>query len=289
MEQLKTFSEKKNLLVSFSGGETSAYMAQWLWKNKQEEYNIVFVFANTGLENYETIYFIKRVSEYFGFTTHIIEAVINPEKGIGATYREVFQMGKTYMEGEPFIEMCKKFGLPNMASPHCTRELKQVPIEKFAKDYFKGKPYYTAIGIRSDEIDRMSVRKKERKLIYPLISDVEMTKKKINFFWKMQPFRLELKGYEGNCVFCWKKSDKKLALLERERGHYALNVMGFGIEFEFAEHYVNKKLENPIRMYRGNKSLHDIINQFRGKEINIKDEAGEYESCDVFTACGIDN
>jgi 3'-phosphoadenosine 5'-phosphosulfate sulfotransferase (PAPS reductase)/FAD synthetase len=43
----------KNLLVSFSGGETSAFMAQWL-NNHYEGLgyeNIVFVFANTGLEN----------------------------------------------------------------------------------------------------------------------------------------------------------------------------------------------------------------------------------------------
>lgn len=278
---------KKNLLVSFSGGETSAYMAQWLWRHKQGEYNMVFVFANTGLENYETIYFVKRVSEYFGFTTHIIEAVINPEKGIGATYKKVIRIS---MEGEPFVEMCKKFGLPNMASPHCTRELKQVPIEKFGKDYFKGEPYYTAIGIRIDEIDRMSVRRKERKLIYPLISEVKMTKKKINFFWKMQPFRLELKGYEGNCVFCWKKSDKKLALLERERGHYAFTVMSCNIEFPFLDHYRNKPLDKTVRMYRGNKSLYDIVQQFKGIDIVIKDDSDQYEeSCDAFSTCGIDN
>ena len=32
---------KKKLLVSFSGGETSAFMAHWLWKNKQDEFDMV--------------------------------------------------------------------------------------------------------------------------------------------------------------------------------------------------------------------------------------------------------
>ena len=53
----------ENLLVSFSGGETSAFMAQWL-NNHYEEYgykNIVFVFANTGLENEQTLEFVERM------------------------------------------------------------------------------------------------------------------------------------------------------------------------------------------------------------------------------------
>ena len=49
---------KQKLLVSFSGGETSAFMAQWLWKHKQDEYDMIFVFANTGQENEETLQII---------------------------------------------------------------------------------------------------------------------------------------------------------------------------------------------------------------------------------------
>ena len=45
---------------------------------------------------------------------------------------------------------------------------------------------------------------------------VQMTKPKINFFWKTMPFRLNLRGYQGNCKTCWKKSDKKLWLIAKE-------------------------------------------------------------------------
>lgn len=40
---------KKNVLCSFSGGETSAYMINWLLNNRQD-LNIKFVFAITGEE-----------------------------------------------------------------------------------------------------------------------------------------------------------------------------------------------------------------------------------------------
>ena len=50
---------KKKLLVTFSGGETSAFMSYWLHKHKRDEYEIVFVFANTGMESNETLLFIS--------------------------------------------------------------------------------------------------------------------------------------------------------------------------------------------------------------------------------------
>jgi hypothetical protein len=162
---------RKNLAVSASGGETSLYMAYLLWKYMQDEYNMVFVFANTGMELRETVHFIFRCSEHFGFPVHYIEADINPQKGNGGTFKELSRHDLSYI-GEkrtPFEDMAAKFGLPNPAHKNCTRDLKEVPIRKFAQAYFGGEPFYTAIGIRMDEIDRMSVRRQELSIIYPLI------------------------------------------------------------------------------------------------------------------------
>lgn len=209
----------KNLLISFSGGETSGYMAQWLKYHAHEHGfdNLVYVFANTGLENEETLKFAKRCDDKWNLNLQWIETVVHHEQGKGSTYRFTDYYSAS-RNGEPFEEMIKKYGIPNQAFPHCTRETKQVPINKFAKDWFKGEEYWTAIGIRVDEIDRINAKRKQNKLIYPLaeISMQPMTKQKINFWWKQQDFRLELKGYQGNCVTCWKKSDKKLYTIANE-------------------------------------------------------------------------
>lgn len=63
---------KENVLCSFSGGETSAYMINWLLKNRPD-LNIKFVFANTGEENEETLVFVNECAKYFGIDIIWIE------------------------------------------------------------------------------------------------------------------------------------------------------------------------------------------------------------------------
>lgn len=46
-------------------------------------------------------------------------------------------------------------------------------------------------------------------MIYPLTRLWPHKKADVNAFWEKQSFRLELKGYQGNCRTCWKKSLRK--------------------------------------------------------------------------------
>lgn len=281
----------KNLLISFSGGETSAFMAQWL-KNHYTEFgyeNIVFVFANTGLENEQTLEFVERCDTHFGLKLHWVEALVwqGERKGTGYTITD-FEHAKR--KGEPFEAIIQKYGIPNQATPHCTRELKQAPINSFAKVWFNGEAYHTAIGIRKDEIDRMNSRAKEMGFIYPLINSkmIPSNKQMVNIFWRSMPFRLKLKGYQGNCKTCWKKSDKKLYQIAKEN-HKA---------FEFMDEMENKYPIDPMGhnkvFFRNNRSAKQILEEAKNWNGKIKNDADEYtyqldlmggESCEVFSEC----
>lgn len=203
-----------DLVISFSGGETSAYMAQWLKTNKAQEYDRVFcVFANTGQENEETLEFVDLCDHFFNLGVYWIEADVQHGERKGSQFKSV-TYDTASRHGEPFEEVIKKYGIPNAAFPHCTRELKLNPIKSWL-DFMGITDYHMAIGIRADEIDRMQADAKGKRLIYPLVK-LHITKPKVNEFWASMPFRLELKGYQGNCKWCWKKSLRKHLTLMNE-------------------------------------------------------------------------
>ena len=122
---------KEKLLISFSGGQTSAYMANKLIEEYSGKYEMVSVFANTGCEHEKTLEFVREASLAFGIKTVWIEAVIN--EGRSGTGYKVVDFESASRDGEPFKAMCAKYGLPNQSYPHCTRELKLQPIDAYLK------------------------------------------------------------------------------------------------------------------------------------------------------------
>lgn len=289
--------EKEKLLVSFSGGETSAYMVYWIKNNWHNKYDIKYVFANTGEENEETLLFIKNCQEYFDIDLVWVEGVFHKEKGKCTTHKVVNFKSATRSK-DLFEEMIKVYGIPNQAFPHCNRELKLAPIKSYLKS-IGWKDYYTAIGIRNDEIDRVSSKRKEHKLLYPLVTDKAMTKKHINFWWSQQPFRLNLKGYQGNCKTCWKKSDKKLYQIAKEnKSHFDSFLY---LENKYCD-FVPEGRENDKKMFffRRNRSAKDILKESSLWNGKIHDDAMDFnfqtsildfddsESCDIFSMCGED-
>lgn len=193
-------------LISFSGGETSAYMTWRLLREPQHAEYLV-VFANTGQEREETLEFVKACDDFFGFNTVWIEAVQH-EGRVAPTHR-VVSFTDASRDGAPFEGHIRKYGIPNSKYKDCTRGLKQIPIESYARSVgWELGSYDLAIGIRIDEVDRVQVQSK-RRLIYPLITPWRVSKPQINSWWEQQKFRLRLRSYQGNCKWCWKKSLRK--------------------------------------------------------------------------------
>ena len=81
---------------------------------------------------------------------------------------------------------------------------------------FKKKNYKLALGIRSDEPKRLDWVKAKKENILYLAELGNVNKYDVNKFWAGQPFDLEVKSYEGNCILCWKKSDRKLFTIIQE-------------------------------------------------------------------------
>ena len=262
---------KQNILVSFSGGETSAYMINWLLKNKPN-YNYEFVFANTGEENEETLIFVKQVSEYFGINVTWLEYERLSFKIVDfeTAYRSHNQTEiSNKWKNHPFRKYISEFGIPNINNKSCTRDLKEYIINRYmsSKGWTKSK-YDTAIGIRADEIDRLG------KYYYPLVP-MHITKPVVNAFWSKMPFRLNLKGYQGNCKTCWKKSLRKLVTIARESPEKFAFFEQMEKEYgSYIKPSRRKKLKekgivlnSPIRFFRENRSVKDIMELTKNKRI----------------------
>lgn len=201
-------------IASFSGGRTSAYMTIRL---KEQCPDLIVIFANTGQEREETLDFVNRCDQYFKLNVIWLESVTYPLERSGCGY-QVTSYKKADRNGIVFENMIKKYGIPNKAYPHCTRELKANPIKKWIKENVYGE-YRMAIGIRIDEQNRKSNKAEQDKLFYPLI-DWEISKIDVNDFWAEQNFNLGLRDYQGNCKFCFKKSNNKLLTIARENPEF---------------------------------------------------------------------
>lgn len=205
---------KPRLFLSFSGGKTSGTMTRLCLQHLADTFDMVVAFANTGEEDERTLQFVHNCDVHFGFRTVWLEAQVNPEHGEGTTHR-IVTFETASRKGEPFEAVIQKYGVPNRNFPHCTRELKKRVLESYMRS-IGWTDYYTAIGIRPDESRRVNPSAVEQQVVYPLIDWFWMDKQDVNDWWEQQPFGLGMREHEGNCRWCWKKSDAKHFLLIRE-------------------------------------------------------------------------
>lgn len=243
------------LTISFSGGRSSAVMTKLLM-DRPENASASIVFCNTGCEHEATLEFVRDCQEYFGWNVVWLEAVVTHGKRVGIRHK-IVDFATASRNGEPFEEYVKKHGLPGPTHPQCTSRLKEEVMDSYRHRQLglKRGEYQTAIGIRADEADRMSAKAKVRGFIYPLVT-AGYNKAMVNAECESWPFDLAIPGdHYGNCVWCWKKSMRKLMTLAIE----APESFDFPAHLERTYATRGAKDGSERRMFRGNKTTADIF------------------------------
>lgn len=286
---------ENNLMVSFSGGLTSGFLAYQLRRLYADISKVRFVFANTGCENEETLEFVHRCDLEFDLEVRWLEAVVDPRHGKGIAHK-IVTFETASRNGEPFEAFIAKSGIPNANKPQCSDRLKASVIESYKKSIgWKGCLH--AIGIRSDEARRRSKSAKKYNLCYPMLDwpEFKANKDDVANFWVKQKFTLNLEQHEGNCKTCWKKSDRKLALLALE--HPERFEFFRMMEHKYAD--IKPNDNGQVRVFfRRNRSTDDLFESLDGldksdaielrKMIGAKcdkeeEESGCAESCEAYS------
>jgi 3'-phosphoadenosine 5'-phosphosulfate sulfotransferase (PAPS reductase)/FAD synthetase len=201
------------LMISFSGGRSSAYMTDRLltegWNG-----DIVICFANTGKEAPETLDFVHACENHWCRKIYWLE--YDPV----SRFREV-SYETASRKGEPFAALIEKRGyLPNVVWRFCTQDLKIRVIKRFMMS-LGHKHWVNAIGIRYDEPARWAktraIGERERWDTWLPLVDWRIIKTKVLEFWKAMPFDLQLEHYEGNCDLCFLKGRNKMRRLLLEK------------------------------------------------------------------------
>ena len=287
---INTNTNKEVFQISFSGGRTSGYMTKMLLDNYSEKYDFLVVFANTGMEHEKTLEFVNNCDKYFNFNTVWLEAKVNMENGKGTTFK-IVNFETASRNGEPYEAVMAKYGIPNVAYPHCTRELKMQPIQAYTRSlgmsYSKIK---TAIGIRNDETRRVSKKADVNSIVYPLVDWFPVDKQDVNEWWSEQEFDLGLEDYNGNCKGCFKKSFKKIFTQIDENSELLKNYYQRW-ETDFGKVKTKEELGGRV-FFRGNISaftLQEMYESDRASDSPIKisgvdmdSNSGCSESCEMY-------
>ena len=271
-------------IVSFSGGRTSAYMVYLMDKMERagEIENVKYVFMDTGAEHPKTYEFIKNCVDHFKIDLRCIRTSISMEFGTGPTYREV-PLDECKPDLQPWLDMTRKYGTPYTHGAFCTDRMKTTPYKKFCDDNYGKKNYVTWLGIRSDESRRINLARERFRYLAEIS---QMTKQGVNGWWAEMPFDLGIDDYLGNCVFCLKKSDHKIAAAMRSEPEMAQ-------EFDamLGRDEVRKREntdESTKNIYRNSLSMEDIQSTYSHVETNfllqrMKPNRGNCEeSCEIF-------
>ncbi len=287
-------SEKKKLIISFSGGRTSAYMMWWLYNEwgDRNNWEMVTVFANTGKEVEGTLFFVDECSQEWGIPIVWVEAKCKDENGVPFSEKgwsvkhKVVTYETASRNGEPFEEMISVLGIPSTEAPFCSHQLKRLPIISYVKSIVWN-DCFTAIGIRYDEPTRVNDNWLSLKLMYPFAIENPKIKRQISEWWGRQNFDLNIDPDDGNCDNCWKKDFPRLArrAIKKPKSFDWWQKMEDDYSMLTPRENGSKP---PYYFFRGQKRVADIfemakMSQAELKQITMFDPIdGCSESCEVF-------
>jgi len=249
-----------NIVCTVSAGYSSMLMA-----TKMREWypndNILYVFANTEMEDQRSLDFLKECSDYYGLDIVYLVPVIN-EKGKGTGYK-IVKWHELKTDGGVFEIGIKKYGIPTVWNKWCTREMKTNAVTKFSNDFFGKNNWCVSLGIRIDEIDRISESYKTNNIFYPLFEN-KIDSKERNKFWSEQPIKLKLKAYEGNCTLCFEKSNRKKMTIISEHPEKAIwwdemENKYSTIQIDGKNAYNAMAIDTGVFFGRGNVSIQELV------------------------------
>lgn len=288
MSDLRKIFSRGRLLVSFSGGRTSGYMLRMILDNAPQDAQVVVAFANTGQEDPRTLEFVDEIDRRWDAKIVWLEAVVDPAPGAG-TKHKVVDFASADRTGIAFEAVIAKYGIPNAAYRGiCTRELKLRPITSYLRSIgWSAGTYLSAIGIRADEFDRMSANAEKDGIVYPLVT-ANVTKADVLSWWSRQDFDLQVPEHYGNCVWCWKKSLRKLLTLAKENPE----VFEFPARMEAKYPYAGAGVGRRV-FFRENRSARDLLALARKPFEPFREGAVQYnlpldasngcaESCEIY-------
>lgn len=311
---------KKANIVSFSGGRTSAYLVHCVERMRKagQLSNVHYIFMDTGAEHPKTYEFIRRCVDHFKINLVCLRPVIDPEIGVGTTYR-VVTLEDLKPDLEPWRPMLAKHGTPfNPGGGFCTDRLKTTVSDKYVKDHF-GKDAFKWIGYRADESKRAwgvknysnlkkmgfdsisaaelmteclasdsfgpllfkltdydpglfdgsmepakklleRVRKQKKRGFRFMFEITGFEKQDVLNFWEGMPFDLEIPEWSGNCVFCIKKGETKVALAAKDNPKMADEFEALVDDNTVRD--TGRKFGKLI-MYRGHNSLRSIREKYK--------------------------
>lgn len=204
-------------LISFSGGETSAYMLKMILDAHGGVLpdDVHVCFANTGKEREETLRFVHECATRWNVLVRWLEWRDRRKSVPAADRFEEVGFNSAARNGEPFEALIKvKKSTPNSVARWCTENLKVLTIQAFMEANGYG-AYANVVGLRADEPGRVA-KGRLRGSVMPL-ADAGITKRDVRAFWSKQDFSLGLLPFEGNCDACFLKARPKLWEVERTK------------------------------------------------------------------------